>query len=363
MAKSPLDTSLTILMPLKDRARYTARILGYYNALQCPFKFLIADGGSHQRLRKIMREGTETDSLHYEYVEYPYDEDLIDYHTKMADVVDKIDTPFTLVMDNDDFFFMTAAYENMNFLINNPDYASSRGALNQIEVSDKVYGELKVRKNLYTLYPDSITGATASERILDQSKHFHSNWHNVTRSEYIKVAYKLNALANPSNFRFTEQIICYLNILWGNGNRQGDLFLLHQVDTPRTTKGNHFPAQKEWINSDYWVNDFSRMTDVIAAAISHCDGIDVATAQEGFRSAYIHKLPGQEELLREKYEECKKIDNSDLIAKTLETLDKYDLKNHTSPLPFQIHTKSWQELQMVSLFLRTNANDQPVSSE
>ena len=42
---------------------------------------------------------------------------------------------------------------------------------------------------------------------------------------------------------------------------------------------------------------------------------------------------------------------------------KYDLKSHASPLPFQIHTKSWQELQMVSLFLRTNANDQPVSSE
>ncbi len=63
MAKSPLDTSLTILMPLKDRAQYTARILGYYNALQCPFKFLIADGGSHQELRKILREGTETGAL------------------------------------------------------------------------------------------------------------------------------------------------------------------------------------------------------------------------------------------------------------------------------------------------------------
>jgi len=363
MTEFPLDTSLTILMPLKDRARYTARILGYYNAIRCPFKFLIADGGAHEGLREILREGTRTDALHYEYVEYPYDEDLIDYHTKMADVVDKIDTPFTLVMDNDDFFFITAAYENMNFLINNLDYTSSRGALNQIEVSDKVYGKLRLGEDLYTLYPDSITGASANDRILDQSKHFHSNWHNVTRSQYIQVAYKLNALANPSNFRFTEQIISYLNILWGNGNRQGDLFLLHQIATPRTTKGNHFPPQKEWINSDYWVNDFSRMTDVIAAAMSHCDGIDIATAQESFRSAYVHKLPNQEDLLREKYEECKKIDNSDLIAKTLETLDKYDLKNHSSPTPFQVLTKSHQELQMVSLFLGGSTNDQPVSSE
>ena len=61
MAKSQLDTSLTILMPLKDRARYTARILGYYNALQCPFKFLIADGGAHEGLREILREGIRTD--------------------------------------------------------------------------------------------------------------------------------------------------------------------------------------------------------------------------------------------------------------------------------------------------------------
>ena len=144
MSKVKLDTNLTVLLPLKDRVQYTARFLTYYNAISCPFKVLIADGGNNQEVRRILRGNTELSKLHYQYVEYPYDKSLKTYHAKMADIVEKIDTPYTMVMDNDDFFFINGVYENMNFLFSNSDYASSRGSVNIFDVDGKVYGNMSV---------------------------------------------------------------------------------------------------------------------------------------------------------------------------------------------------------------------------
>lgn len=362
-----MDNNTTILVPLKDRGDFTLRFLGWYNLVSCPFRFVIADGGGCPTIKSILRDKSNFPNIKYDYIEYPYDETLTEYHAKMSDIVDKIETPLTLLMDNDDFFYVGAIYMHTKFLFHSKDYSSSRGALNKIFMlppghqkgdiieAPVVYGDIILTDNMYSKYRAPILGETAEERLRDQSARFHGNWHNLTRTRHMKAACKLVGLANPSNFRFTEQYLGFMNALWGKCNRADGNFILHQDGTPRSTETNHFPPQEEWINQEYWIDSFSKMTSVIASVVSYYDDTDVKEAEEVFRQAYLTKLPDHRDLLLSKYEECKKADNSSLIKRCYDVLDDCKVKEIEPLHPFEYGDSCQQEYDLLERVLREYA--------
>ena len=60
----------------------------YMNFLNYPFKIIIADGGRNQQIENILKEKSTFSNLDYDYLRYPYDQTLDDFHEKMSDSIE-----------------------------------------------------------------------------------------------------------------------------------------------------------------------------------------------------------------------------------------------------------------------------------
>ena len=351
-----MDKNVTILLVLKDRPHYTLRFLKYMDLLKSPYKILIADGGRHPTIPQILQNKQNFPNLNYEYVRYPYDHSLDDFHEKMASVVQKIDTPTVIAMDNDDFILSEGIAKCLVVLKENNSYSSARGAIHRIDISHDIYGHMTLGKNMYTKYPNSIIEQTAANRVREQTKRFHSNWHNVTRSNHFKTAWRMINVVKPQNMRFTEQLICYLNVLWGDGFRSDFFWLLHQqgqrIEINGASLDSHFLDQEAWIKSDYWLEEFNKMTEAVAVAMSDLDGIPIEKSLEIFAETYPLKLPHLKSLLEVRIKEAVDLGyNTERIKKLFKIVKEHDIKNIEPIADISDGIPARQEIEFLTNYL------------
>ena len=274
--------------------------------MEYPYKVLIADGGKNKDIERLLSDGNNYKGVEYEYVRYPHDDTVDDFHKKMADVVDRITTPITSVLDNDDHLLLEGYRRCLEYLKDNPTYSSARGWMSGMQVLNTplfgdrahgVCGPLAIHKNMYDKYTNDIVGDTARDRVTKQTKQFHGNWHNLARTNHIQACWKMLNVIQPKNMRFTEQITGYLNTTWGDSHRGEFPWMLHQ-SSERVQLGeggsedlnSHFPDQRDWVKMPSWAEDFNKMTEVMGVAISEYDGTPVAEAMEYFTELYPSKL-------------------------------------------------------------------------
>ena len=338
---------------MKGRIQYTRRLVNYLDFIGCPYKLLFADGGKTSEAEEFLQDKNNFPNLDYEYIRYPYDATLSDFHKKMASVVSKIQTPFTLMHDNDDFFVLETVQKCVDFLIKNSDYNSARGRNFDFHLSNQICGQLYISDEIYLEFPDSVTGENTTARLLDQCSRFHANTHNVGRTKNLQATFELIEIIDFANFRFAHQAESFLNVVWGKSNRKIEgLLLLHQGSAP-SIGSNHFPPQEEWIKADYWKNDFIGMMDLCGALIHYFDDTPIEESRNTFADAYISKLPDLKELLTNRIEECKKEKiNEDRIESLLQCIKKAQskegvvAKGHT-----EINIPIEQELNALQFFL------------
>jgi glycosyltransferase domain-containing protein len=254
--------------------------MSYLNGIPCPFKILIADGGRDSDIQTTLENYDNYPNISYEYIRYPYDETLTEFHNKLEDVTKRVRTPYAMMADNDDQIVMEGVYKSIEFLENNPDYCCSRGNI----ISYRA-GNFSGRGiNLYSDYPEDVTGSTAQERLLNICTHFHSSWHNVIRTNYLLATFKLLKIANSSDFRFSGQFPGFFIALWGNEHREDYEFLMHGGGSPRIVPDP--PPQNDWIRQKGWVKNFAYLSEMVSVGLSAVDGIDIAVARDLFCDYY-----------------------------------------------------------------------------
>jgi glycosyltransferase domain-containing protein len=105
LALDARDT-LTVVLTLKDRSPFTYRWMRYMHDAGCRHPILIADGGEDAAVESHLRRPESYPNLRYTYLRYPPDRDYATYHRKLADVVERVSTPYALLAENDDFFLI-----------------------------------------------------------------------------------------------------------------------------------------------------------------------------------------------------------------------------------------------------------------
>ena len=297
-----MDT-FSVLLVLKDRVDHTQRIMNKLDSEKFPYEILIADGGSDLAIEEELSDKSNFPNLNYTYLRYPFDKQLSDFYKKMSDAVMKIKTSTVCLMDNDDDLNIDGIKKCLEIL-KDKGYSSARGLM---ETSSR---------NMYAQYPDSIIANTAAERMIQQTKHFHGNWHNIARTNHIQAQWKMIEIVSPNNFRITEQITGYLNTIWGNSHRGDFPWMYHEDGNVRHTERiktedgclqHHYPPQEHWINADYWPKEFKKMTEVIGAAISYHDKIPINEALKLFSESYHFKLPHLKGLIKQRINDAKDI--------------------------------------------------------
>lgn len=189
---------LTIVLTLKDRAPFTYRWMQYMNDVRCPYRILIADGGEDSAIEQHLRTHKHYPNLDYEYIRYPYDATIEDYHRKLENVISRVNSEYLLNADNDDFYLLERIPDILAFMDANKDYVGARGQIVNLalfrsgELSSSPDGE---RYEAVTNDVPSIERDSPYERIDAlcsgmKRYDYYANWYSVFRASSFQKVWK-----------------------------------------------------------------------------------------------------------------------------------------------------------------------------
>lgn len=139
---------LTIVLPLKGREQFSWRFINH--AIELPYPVIMADGSEKPLVEKSFLQ-------QFKYIRYPFDASLTHYHAKLADAVSKVNTPYAIIADNDDFIFRAGTERALDFLDANPDYVCAAGGLGGFSIyGNGANGKINRLNYRYTIHDRSI---------------------------------------------------------------------------------------------------------------------------------------------------------------------------------------------------------------
>jgi len=128
-------SDLTIVLPLKDKTYFTYRWMKYAEENYADYKIIIADGGNDEDVEKCLSSLNNYKKIDYQYYRYPYDSNYIQFFSKISDAINKVDTEYCILADNDDFFIKAGIDQSISFLKINKDYSCCRGIIGQFSIN------------------------------------------------------------------------------------------------------------------------------------------------------------------------------------------------------------------------------------
>ena len=103
-----MDNNLTIILILKGRDAFTIRWFEHAKEFKLPYHVIVADGGDDNGLEKKLRNNEYHLTVSYDYVRYPFDKNHKLFYAKIHSALNKVVTPYVVLVSNDDFYFFDA---------------------------------------------------------------------------------------------------------------------------------------------------------------------------------------------------------------------------------------------------------------
>ena len=130
---------LTLLLTLKDRYHYTENILTFFNNQKFKYSILISDGSSIENQEKLQNDITKYKNLNVKIINYKPDNSFSDYYNKLKHSASQINTKYTLLIDNDDYFSEDSCTNAIDFLEKSPLYVAAGQICHFINHENSIY--------------------------------------------------------------------------------------------------------------------------------------------------------------------------------------------------------------------------------
>jgi glycosyltransferase domain-containing protein len=229
-----MNSPLTIILPLKGRHLFTLRFLWHANRARLPYRFLIADGGEVRlELAKLLENSPKTfPDLDLEYIRYPDDVDFKHYYAKMADVLQRVRTPYVKVADNDDFLAPTGLECCVDFLDGHSDYVCCSGGIGgfSLRATPRGSGELvigPVNKLAYCCSPHDraidLNSSSATERVIAGLRNTW-NFYAVFRTPALALMWKEAREIDLTNTQLHERFMTMRTLTLGKARCDASFF-------------------------------------------------------------------------------------------------------------------------------------------
>ena len=280
--------ALTLMLPLVSRDYATERILSQMSSDNVKFKILLADGSGMDKSDKF--SNTKYPKLNLEYVNFGEDKTVHHWMTKMYNAIKTIETPFTVLVDNDDLVSKEGMSYGVEFLMQNDDYVSFRGALPCTGGSVSGPWYLPVMKNHHTS-SESIVNDTVFDRVsIDLSKK-DSAWGDITKTHAMEKLYKILSLSETQDVMLTFTIDSGIRLFYGKNKKDfslplcyhipGDTLILNREDWLGYKRWSEFPG----INQSLGL-----YVSTVATAMHKIDGVPLNKAKEQFAEFLIEDM-------------------------------------------------------------------------
>ena len=321
-----IDNRLTILLTLKDREKFTFRWLEYVNKICLPFKIIIADGGKTSIIEKALLDKSTFPNILYEYYKYPFDSDISCFKKKLIDATSKIDSPFMMLTDNDDFIIVNGIIKSLNFMEKNPKYSCAKGRIGFVNVGAKnfkknqlVYGDNNtywIPKSLGVNLNSALERFELFLNVYSQPEYYSNFYYGINKtSEFVDVV-KSTFKSNIEDIFLEELAISGQVAINGNIESGNYLYLVRQRNTPNTSSSTY----RKKLGNEYdkmfrenWSYDFKKFVDIISKSVSTKENIKNKTIENRVVESYKKYIaPTIHNRISKGYREQLNIENSRL---------------------------------------------------
>lgn len=284
-------TACTIVMPLKGRPLFTLRFLWHANLARLPYRILIADGAVSSDLAAVLDNARQHfPNLDIEYVRYPDDINYGRFYTKVADALQRVRTPYAMIVDNDDFLVASGVEKSIAFLDQAPDYVCCGGGLAGFSVysglnaaNDGLTGSLNRYAYRYTPFDRSEDYGSHSvvERLRQGSRNWWS-YYAVFRTEVLATVWRESVGIDFSDLQLFEFFCAMRTLTLGKVRSDGSTIgYLRQYGTSLRSS-----LKKDWVHHlmrSHFTEDFNTMIGEIAQSAAASDGVEAGPVDEMLR--------------------------------------------------------------------------------
>lgn len=285
-----MDKDLTVVLTLKDRISFTLRWMTYADRISFPFKVLIADGGKDDGVSAKLSKSVNFPNVNYEYIKYPYDETYVEYYAKIADVISKVETPFCVMADDDNFYSIGGLRKAVDFLESHPDYCACQGYTIGFRLEPKTsfyYGKhVSFSSPLKPHY--SLDGNLAVDRLNLVSENNFATFYAVQRTENMKRIFDDIEKINFHDLYMFEAFIHFMTVSSGKVRQESSPYLYRQFDTYNSSNeqlaivADNFDRML-W---DTFSSDFEKFVESVSKVISHKDNCSIEDASTIVKKAF-----------------------------------------------------------------------------
>jgi glycosyltransferase domain-containing protein len=282
---------LTIVLPLRGRHLFTFRFLWHANKCRLPYHFLIADGKVNEAVAcRLENSRKDFPELDIEYVRYPDDINYSRFFTKMADVMQRVRTPYAMLADNDDFLGLDGIEGSLDFLDQNPNYICARGhALNfSVRTPSFAYGRICGKFNRFYMHKEdkTVTASTVTER-LRQGGLCHAVYNAVYRTAAPIRIWREIAEMDLTDLMLYEDFFALRTLTLGKIHTHRDTISYY---SQAATSITHEPL-RDWASHllrSRFTSDVHALIKRIACAAAETDHVDVGSIAENVRTTLEH---------------------------------------------------------------------------
>jgi glycosyltransferase domain-containing protein len=240
---------------------------------------VIADSSDSEHAPEIRRAIDSLGSgLKLEYRSYKSDVQVID---KLNDVLGVVDTPYTALGADDDFFIPSGLNRAAVFLESHPDFIVAHGEAVAFRLkSDESHGPVDIA---FEYRERTIDDALGSERLRSHFARYTSTWYSVQRTGRLRDNIGKIAALKLEPAHFTELLASGLAVIQGRVKKLQGLYMARQA---YPIQREYTPSIVDWITDPDWASQYARFRDCLAEELARQDGISLDEAREVVEQAF-----------------------------------------------------------------------------
>jgi glycosyltransferase domain-containing protein len=283
-----MTSRLTFVLPLKGRYLFTLRTLWHADKMRVPHRFLLADGQVKEPVARYLEDSARNfPALDVEYIRYPDDASLSRYFAKVADILSRVQTPYAMLLDNDDFVGLDAVQWAVDFLDSHPDYVCARGWMTAFAVHagagnphGGLYGKVS---HIHSQYDMAENAAPAAADRVRHSGLDLGVYNAVYRTEALATIAREAAEIDFSDLMLHESFYALRAASLGKIRiNRSVIGYYRQIGSSITYRSDRDWA-RELLCSRFTV-DAHAMVQRVSSAAAAADGIDPSSIVEGVRT-------------------------------------------------------------------------------
>lgn len=256
---------LTILLLVKDRFDFSKRWLDYAALTHQRFPVVVADGSTKDQLRNEVEKISGL--LDIKYIYPGPDLSISDFISKTIIALKLVQTKFTFMASDDDFYFSDALEKSLIFLESNANFVLCSGGALDFGLSvrptskNSIFGEIRYVRKLGQY--DSYLEDDPVKRISHFRKTNRSYWHSVIATKSLLRSWEIAAELKLTRYDTLED---FLNLYWltqgKHMNLESETLLFHQVHNNMISKTLENDITRE--SNEVWRAENRRVEDYVS---------------------------------------------------------------------------------------------------